>query len=76
MGRSGPYHPHGGLADLEDPRAQDPCHRPDIGGGFGKKVGAYPGYICAIVASIVTGRPVKWVEDRIEDPRLPVRATT
>ena len=40
---------------------------PDIGGGFGNKVGAYPGYICAIVASIVTGKPVKWVEDRIEN---------
>src|SRR5271165_74059 len=40
---------------------------PDIGGGFGNKVGAYPGHICAIVASIVTGRPVKWVEDRIEN---------
>ena len=40
---------------------------PDIGGGFGNKVGAYPGYICAIVASIVTGLPVKWVEDRIEN---------
>ena len=40
---------------------------PDIGGGFGNKVGAYPGYICAIVASIVTGRPVNWVEDRIEN---------
>jgi aerobic carbon-monoxide dehydrogenase large subunit len=40
---------------------------PDVGGGFGNKVGAYPGYICAIVASIVTGRPVKWVEDRIEN---------
>ena len=40
---------------------------PDIGGGFGNKVGAYPGYICSIVASIVTGRPVKWTEDRIEN---------
>ena len=40
---------------------------PDIGGGFGNKVGAYPGYICAAVASIVTGVPVKWVEDRIEN---------
>src|SRR5271170_7638309 len=40
---------------------------PDVGGGFGNKVGAYPGYICAIVASIVTGVPVKWVEDRIEN---------
>ena len=40
---------------------------PDVGGGFGNKVGAYPGYICAAVASIVTGKPVKWVEDRIEN---------
>jgi aerobic carbon-monoxide dehydrogenase large subunit len=40
---------------------------PDVGGGFGNKVGAYPGYICSIVASIVTGKPVKWVEDRIEN---------
>ena len=40
---------------------------PDIGGGFGNKVGAYAGYICAIVASIVTGLPVKWVEDRMEN---------
>ncbi|MBL4907699.1 MAG: carbon-monoxide dehydrogenase large subunit [Sneathiella sp.] len=40
---------------------------PDIGGGFGNKVGVYPGYICSIVASIVTGQPVKWIEDRIEN---------
>jgi carbon-monoxide dehydrogenase large subunit len=40
---------------------------PDIGGGFGNKVPVYPGYVCAIVASIVLGRPVKWVEDRIEN---------
>jgi aerobic carbon-monoxide dehydrogenase large subunit len=40
---------------------------PDIGGGFGSKVPVYPGYLCAIVASIVTGRPVKWVEDRSEN---------
>lgn len=40
---------------------------PDIGGGFGNKVGVYPGYVCSIVASIVTGKPVKWIEDRIEN---------
>jgi carbon-monoxide dehydrogenase large subunit len=40
---------------------------PDIGGGFGNKVGIYPGYVCAAVGSIVTGRPVKWVEDRSEN---------
>ncbi|MDZ4843115.1 MAG: aerobic carbon-monoxide dehydrogenase large subunit [Hyphomicrobium aestuarii] len=40
---------------------------PDIGGGFGNKVGVYPGYVCSVVASIVTGKPVKWVEDRMEN---------
>ncbi len=40
---------------------------PDIGGGFGNKVPIYPGYVTAIVASIVLGRPVKWVESRIEN---------
>jgi len=40
---------------------------PDIGGGFGNKAPIYPGYICAIVGSMVTGRPVKWVEDRSEN---------
>ncbi len=40
---------------------------PDIGGGFGNKVPVYPGYLCAIVGSIVTGKPVKWVEDRSEN---------
>ncbi len=40
---------------------------PDIGGGFGNKVGVYPGYVCSIVASIVTGKPVKWIEDRMDN---------
>ena len=40
---------------------------PDIGGGFGNKVPVYPGYVCAVVGSIVTGKPVKWVEDRSEN---------
>jgi aerobic carbon-monoxide dehydrogenase large subunit len=40
---------------------------PDLGGGFGNKVPVYPGYLCAIVASMVTGRPVKWMEDRSEN---------
>ena len=37
---------------------------PDIGGGFGNKVGIYPGYVVAIVSSIVLGVPVKWIESR------------
>src|SRR5580658_6063369 len=40
---------------------------PDIGGGFGNKVGIYPGYVLSIVGSIVTGAPVKWMEDRSEN---------
>jgi len=40
---------------------------PDIGGGFGNKVPVYPGYLCAVVGSIITGRPVKWTEDRSEN---------
>src|SRR3990172_8797000 len=39
----------------------------DIGGGFGNKVPVYPGYVIAIVASIVTGLPIKWIESRIEN---------
>jgi len=40
---------------------------PDVGGGFGNKVPVYPGYVCAVVGSIVTGKPVKWMEDRSEN---------
>ncbi len=40
---------------------------PDIGGGFGNKVPIYPGYVCAIVASLQLGRPVKWIETRSEN---------
>jgi carbon-monoxide dehydrogenase large subunit len=39
----------------------------DIGGGFGNKVPIYPGYVCAVVGSILTGKPVKWQEDRSEN---------
>jgi carbon-monoxide dehydrogenase large subunit len=40
---------------------------PDIGGGFGNKVPIYPGYVCSIVGSLLTGKPVKWMEDRSEN---------
>ncbi len=40
---------------------------PDLGGGFGNKVPVYPGYLCAIAGAMLTGRPVKWVEDRSEN---------
>ncbi len=39
----------------------------DIGGGFGNKVPIYPGYVVATAASLVIGKPVKWVETRYEN---------
>ena len=40
---------------------------PDIGGGFGNKVPVYPGYVVATAASLVIGKPIKWVETRTEN---------
>ncbi len=39
---------------------------PNVGGGFGNKVPAYPEYVLAAVASMKLKRPVKWVEHRKE----------
>ncbi|MFQ5524339.1 MAG: molybdopterin cofactor-binding domain-containing protein, partial [Acidimicrobiia bacterium] len=40
---------------------------PDIGGGFGNKVPVYPGYVVATAASLVIGKPIKWIETRTEN---------
>ena len=40
---------------------------PDIGGGFGNKVPVYPAYVVATAASLLLGRPVKWIEERTEN---------
>ncbi len=40
---------------------------PDLGGGFGNKVPIYPGYVVATAASLLIGRPVKWIEDRTDN---------
>ncbi len=61
-------HPHGLLAGLGHRRAaRSASISPDIGGGFGGKVPVYPGYVIAVVAAITTGKPVKWIEDRMEN---------
>jgi carbon-monoxide dehydrogenase large subunit len=39
---------------------------PDVGGGFGTKAYWYPEELLVPLAAIVTGRPVKWAEDRRE----------
>jgi 2-furoyl-CoA dehydrogenase large subunit len=39
---------------------------PDSGGSFGIKLSVFPYIVLTAVAARVTGRPVKWVEDRVE----------
>jgi 2-furoyl-CoA dehydrogenase large subunit len=39
---------------------------PDSGGSFGIKLSVFPYIVLMALAAKITGRPVKWVEDRIE----------
>lgn len=39
---------------------------PNVGGGFGNKVPAYPEYVLTALASMKLRRPVKWIETRRE----------
>ena len=39
---------------------------PDVGGGFGVKGGIFPEEPALLVASKIVGRPIKWIEDRVE----------
>ncbi|HET8757822.1 MAG TPA: xanthine dehydrogenase family protein molybdopterin-binding subunit [Solirubrobacteraceae bacterium] len=40
---------------------------PDVGGGFGVKAHVYPEEVVLAAAALRLGRPVKWVEDRVEN---------
>lgn len=48
---------------------------PDSGGSFGVKQGVFPYIVLIAAASRVAGRPVKWIEDRIEHLAASVSAT-
>jgi 2-furoyl-CoA dehydrogenase large subunit len=48
---------------------------PDSGGSFGVKQAVFPYVVLMAVASRVAGRPVKWVEDRLEHLAGSVSAT-
>lgn len=48
---------------------------PDSGGSFGVKQGVFPYVVLMGVAARVTGRPVKWIEDRLEHLAASVSAT-
>ncbi len=47
---------------------------PDVGGAFGLKIGVYPEDVIVALLAIDTGRPVKWVEDRMEFFRASIHA--
>ncbi len=65
--------PHGARATISSvlEMAQDRVRviAPDVGGGFGAKGSTYPEEILAALLSRRLGRPVKWVEDRLENLR-------
>jgi 2-furoyl-CoA dehydrogenase large subunit len=48
---------------------------PDSGGSFGVKQGVFPYIVLMGVAARIAGRPVKWIEDRIEHLTASVSAT-
>jgi 2-furoyl-CoA dehydrogenase large subunit len=48
---------------------------PDSGGSFGVKQGVFPYIVLIAAASRVVGRPVKWIEDRLEHLAASVSAT-
>jgi 2-furoyl-CoA dehydrogenase large subunit len=48
---------------------------PDSGGSFGVKQGIFPYIVLIGVAARVVGRPVKWIEDRLEHLTASVSAT-
>lgn len=50
-------------------RLEESCIRvtaSDVGGAFGLKLGMYPEDVLACLHAMALGRPVKWIEDRLE----------
>ncbi len=45
---------------------------PEVGGGFGSKIPAYPDEALCAFASMELGRPVKWAEDRSENYKVTI----
>ena len=64
----GPYSTHPVMSrSLRVPGAKLRLRTPaDSGGSFGIKLGVFPYIVLMSVASKITGRPVRWVEDRYE----------
>jgi carbon-monoxide dehydrogenase large subunit len=63
--------PHRPLAHLSHSLAREPelirIVVPDVGGAFGSKGAIGPEVVAVAAAALRLGRPVKWVEDRLEN---------
>ncbi len=63
--------PHRPLAQLAHALGRDPARIrivvPDVGGAFGSKGAIGPEVVAVAAAAMRFGRPVKWVEDRLEN---------
>jgi aerobic carbon-monoxide dehydrogenase large subunit len=63
--------PHRPLAHLSHALAREPERIrvvvPDVGGAFGSKGAIGPEVVAVAAAALRLGRPVKWVEDRLEN---------
>jgi carbon-monoxide dehydrogenase large subunit len=46
---------------------------PDTGGAFGSKSAAFPEYVIVTYLAVKLGRPVRWVEDRLESMLVATR---
>jgi aerobic carbon-monoxide dehydrogenase large subunit len=63
--------PHRPLAHLAHALERDPARIrvvvPDVGGAFGSKGAIGPEIVAVAAAAVRLGRPVRWVEDRLEN---------
>lgn len=66
----GPVHVHDSRRVMAKvlgmPQSSMRMRHTDVGGNFGVRGGAFPEYILVAHAAQLLGRPVKWIEDRVE----------
>ena len=68
ISHQGPYQSRSDLAsllNLNENRVR--VYAPDVGGGFGAKISPYSEDVLVCLASMATGKPVKWIETRSEN---------
>ncbi|MEW9528685.1 xanthine dehydrogenase family protein molybdopterin-binding subunit [Microbispora sp. NPDC049125] len=46
---------------------------PDTGGSFGSKCATFPEFVAVVFLAVKLGRPVRWIEDRLESMKVATR---